>query len=430
MKSSKLLSRDFCLLWQGQLISQMGSQVFGVTALLWLKQTTESATLVGLTMMMLTLPGVLLGPIGGVLADRYSRRKILAASDALRGIAVVALAFAMFAFTDRPGIAVTSLMIVACVIGSVAAVFQPAGASLVPELVPPDRLSSANALIQGSFQITGFLAQAVAGILFRILGAPLVAAIDGASYLYSAVSDLLLAPRPPRTSGRGPSASRVGSLLQEIREALMFVRGRPGLRLLVGVVPFLRFFVVPFTVLFPFYVDGHLKARPDWYGFLLAGLGAGVVVGYIAAGAVKMGVATAARLMTASLVLMSIALGSLGLTSSAPTALMIVMVVGMLNGFVTVKLTTMLQLAVPDELRGRVFGVVRTLSEALAPIGMGASGLIADLSGRNVPRMYLGCGIAMAVLSSVLMLSADFRSFLVEPGAASAAKPRPAEDAA
>jgi DHA3 family macrolide efflux protein-like MFS transporter len=74
MKSSKLLSRDFCLLWQGQLISQMGSQVFGVTALLWLKQTTESATLVGLTMMMLTLPGVLLGPIGGVLADRYSRQ--------------------------------------------------------------------------------------------------------------------------------------------------------------------------------------------------------------------------------------------------------------------------------------------------------------------------------------------------------------------
>jgi hypothetical protein len=73
---------------------------------------------------------------------------------------------------------------------------------------------------------------------------------------------------------------------------------------------------------------------------------------------------------------------------------------------------------------------VRTLSEALAPIGMGASGLIADLSGRNVPRMYLGCGIAMAVLSSVLMLSADFRSFLVEPGAASAAQPRPAEDAA
>ena len=86
-KPSRLLNRNFFLLWQGQLVSQTGNQVAIVAMLFWIEQTTDSASLVGLIMMVSALPSVLLGPIGGTFADHYSRRAIIVYSDLFSGLA-------------------------------------------------------------------------------------------------------------------------------------------------------------------------------------------------------------------------------------------------------------------------------------------------------------------------------------------------------
>src|SRR6266545_4207446 len=87
---------NFLLIWQGQLISQTGTQLCLVTLVLWLKQATESATVIGLLMMAATVPGVVLGPLGGALVDRYSRRTILVLGDVVRGFALLGVALVMF----------------------------------------------------------------------------------------------------------------------------------------------------------------------------------------------------------------------------------------------------------------------------------------------------------------------------------------------
>ncbi|MDD5312849.1 MAG: MFS transporter, partial [Dehalococcoidia bacterium] len=84
-KPRRLWNRDFLLLWQGQLVSQVGQRAFGLAMIFYIKEATGSASLMGLMMMLSTLPGVLLGPMGGTFADNFSRKRIIVYGDLING---------------------------------------------------------------------------------------------------------------------------------------------------------------------------------------------------------------------------------------------------------------------------------------------------------------------------------------------------------
>src|SRR6185503_2536248 len=89
------MNRDFLLLWQGQAVSQIGSQISAIALLFWLKHATESPVLMGAMAMMSGLTAVVMGPIGGAFADRYSRRSIIIICDLVSGFAVLSLSLLM-----------------------------------------------------------------------------------------------------------------------------------------------------------------------------------------------------------------------------------------------------------------------------------------------------------------------------------------------
>jgi MFS family permease len=430
-RSNGWMTRSFLLIWQGQIVSQIGTQVFLVTLALWLKRATDSATLMGLLMMAGTLPSVLLGPLGGAVADRYSRLRVLVTGDVLRGASVLAVALTLFLRPDSVGATVAALFVASVVGGTVLAVWQPAAASLLPDLVPKEKLATANSLIQASFQICGLIALGVAGVLFRAVGAPVLALFDALTYAYAALSEALA--RVPATA----TAVRPGGLAtfrSEIAEGLQYLRAEAGLRMLVYTITVMRFFLVPMAVLFPFYVDEHLLVGPEWYGFLLAASAFGTLVGYAAGGAVKFKRTNMPPAVAGLLIAISLLLASLGLVHTPALALVVVFAIGVFSGLLGVKLTTIVQLATPPAMRGRVFGVIGTIAGGLAPVAMGLTGVVTDLTGRNLPLIYLVCG-AMTALTAATVMRRDTRVFLAgeraiaAPAAgvpADAAAPRPA----
>lgn len=409
---TKLWNRNFILLWQGQFVSQLGDQAFFIAMAFWIKHATGSASLMGLVMMVGQLPSVLLSPIAGVVADRYKRRSIIIISDILRGIAVLLLAGFMSFAPERTDSIVVALFICVIFMSVVGSFFRPAISAAIPDLVPSEKLSAANSMNQSSMQLSTFIGQGAGGVLYRLLGAPLLFLIDGITYLVSAISEsfIRIPYRPPQDSD--DTETKYRRYKRQVAEGFRYIWGRPGLRTLILAAAFLNFFLIPIIVLMPFYVEDFLHSTPDWYGFIIAGFGIGALLGFIWAGAVRITGHTRSSLMLISLAVQAVLLGSLGFTDSKFVALALLFATGILNGFLNINISTIMQLTTPTEIRGRVFSLLSMVTGGLAPLAMGLSGVVADLLDQNIPLIFIVCGGITAVLSIGISFSHHFREFL------------------
>ena len=408
---TKLLNRNFVLLWQGQFVSQMGNQAFSIAMMFWIKHETGSATLMGLIMMVSQIPAVILGPIAGTFADRHSRKSIIILSDLVRGVTVLALAGLIFFEPGATDIILVALFVVSIIGSSMGAFFRPAIAAAIPDLVPTERVAAANSMNQSSMQASMLVGQSIGGVLFRLMGAPLLFLIDGVTYLISAVSEAFISiPQKPTKPSTGGSAFQ--RFKEDTLEGLRYVWRRRGLRDLTLAAAFLNFFLVPIVVLLPFYIEDTLSASVDWYGFIIASLGLGALIGYVGAGTIKVTGRTRSWMMIGSLILMSLLFAALGLATTKLTALVLMFLTGILNGYININIATTMQLTTPSEIRGRVFGLLGTVSAGLTPISMGLSGVVADALDQNIPLIFMACGLITALLSIAVSFGREFRQFL------------------
>lgn len=412
-RPTRLLNRHFLLLWQGQSISRLGDQAFTIAMLFWAKHTTGSATLIGLILMASGLPAVILGPIGGTLADRHSRRKIIVLSDLLCGVVVLCLAGLMFLSPGSPQATLIALAVASVLMGMVEPFFGPAASAAIPDLVPRDKVTSANSLGQLSGQFSMFIGQAAGGTLFRLLGAPVLFLIDGLTYLFAAISESFVAIPQTLPEKAGHWRDQLREFRRDALEGMRYIRHRPGLRELVLISALLNFLAVPVIVLLPFYVEDSLRAPVDWYGFILGAYGAGSVLGYLLAGSLQLAPQVRGRLMLVLFVLEPIGYALLGLLRQPNLAIVLAALGGIVNGLTDVYVTSVIQVSTPGDIRGRVFGLLGTIAASIAPVAAGLSGVIADLTGQNIPAIYVGSGLMMATAAVLAALNPPLRAFLI-----------------
>jgi MFS family permease len=399
---SRLMNKDFFLLWQGQLVSQIGSQAFLLGMMYWTMEATGSGSLMGVLMMLTVLPAVLLGPLGGTLADRYSRKFIIVICDVLSGIAMLALTGLFLLESASTELLIACLVLVATCVGVVQAFFRPAIMAAIPDLVPPPKISAANSLNQFSYQFSSVMGQGTGGVVYSFLGAPLLFLIDGVTFLFSALSEsfIQIPQKPAEKSVNTKEALK--SFHRDMMYGLRYVWRWIGMRDFLIMIGLVHFFAMPFIVLMPFYVELRLGEGADWYGFLMAGFSGGSVTGYVFAGAFSLAGQMRSRLSLILLSVASILYGLLGVVNQPYVALIVVFLSGAMLGIFNVNMMTIIQTSVTSELRGRVMGLVMTIANAASPLGMVAGGVAADLTGKNVPLIYAICGGAIVV--SVLLL--------------------------
>ncbi|HXV15052.1 MAG TPA: MFS transporter, partial [Candidatus Krumholzibacteria bacterium] len=294
-------------------------------------------------------------------------------------------------------------------LGAVGAFFQPAIISVTPSLVPPERLAAANSLREASGELATLVGQALGGVAFRLLGAPVLFLIDGVSYLFAAASTSL-AKIPPH-AGDANEGTRP-SVRQALRQGFAFLGETRGLKSLVVVATLANFFAAPFIVVLPFFVEDTLRAPSDWFGYLVAGIGAGGLAGYALAGSIQR--ARAAGVLLACLCALSVCIGALALVSTRVQALALLVAVGVTGAVFNVGVVTVLQRRTPDEFRGRVFGLAQTLAMATTPVAMLLAGLVADATGRDARLVFAGCGAAMVVVTACAALHRPLRAYLSE----------------
>lgn len=392
-------------MWQGQLVSQLGSQAFVVGTMFWIKHATESASAMGLVMMLGTLPYVLFATIGGVVADRASRKRIVVTCDAIAGVAVLSLSALMAWMPDATGLLVVFVCVVSAILGAVGAFFHPAIIAVTPTLVPGDRLGAANSLREASGDVAALIGQAIGGVAFRLLGAPLLFLVDGISYAFASVSTSLAnIPHPCVDDAPRPNVR------DQLRAGLVFVREQRGLGSLVLVSTIANFFAAPFVVVLPFFVEDTLGVSSDWFGYLIASLGAGGLVGYALAGTTSR--ARGAPTLLACLLGMSVCIGALAWATTPIRAAVLLVLAGLFGAVFNVGVVTLMQARTPDAFRGRVFGLVQTLAMAATPVAMAVAGVVTDAVGRDARIAMVVCGAALVVVTLWAATHRPLRDYL------------------
>ena len=395
------LTRNFVLLWHGQLVSRLGNQAFLIATSFYVLEVTGSATLVAGAMMAATIPLMILGPVAGAVADRHSRRSILVGADFLRAAATGGLASVLLWLPDVTARHTALIIAVAAFNGIMSALFAPAFQALVPDLVPNDRLATANSINQMSSQTSTLVGQALGGVLYVVWGPALLLLFDAVSFAYAGIATWCLpADRPVphvTTSLRGAFQR----YLTDTGAGMAYVWQRTGMTAVLAIFAGVNCLFMPVFVLLPFYVREVLGTGPEWYGFLLSGSGVGALAGSVAASIMLRRLRAHAALVRACLAGVAAGVLVLAATASAWASLAAFAAIGALSSIINVTVITAFQSAVPPEVRGRVLALVIALSTAAVPIGMGLGGVLGDRWRSSLQVVLAGSGLALGILAGL-----------------------------
>ncbi|GMU39598.1 MAG: MFS transporter [Chloroflexota bacterium] len=373
--------RDYRLLWFSTLFSSSG-QWFQQVTLGWLAyEMTGSALVLGLVNGLRALPLLLLGPLGGVAADRMDKRVLMVGTQAF--LVVAALAFAALVIFGH--VEVWHVLLFSALTGVGWALNTPVRQTLVSQIVPREELMHALALNAAGFNATRIAGPALAGVLIATLG-------PGENFLvqalaYAAVAALILPIRLPLAPG-GSVAGLGASLVEGVR----YVSRHPTLRtqLILVLVPVLV--ALPYTALLPVLARDTLGRGAGAYGLMVAAPGAGAVAATLVIASLTR-VRRKGRVLLGAIGVLGAALLLVAVSRWFPVTLLALALVGAAQMTYTTTNQALMQLTTPPEYRGRVMGIYM-LNQGLLPLGSVLAGVFTDLTEVHLTLAIMGGGVA------------------------------------
>jgi MFS family permease len=342
--------RDYRLLWTGQSVNVIGNQITRVALPFQVYVLTHSTLAVaGLSLVQL-VPLLLFSLGGGSLADAFDRRKLLLVTQS--GLALSSLALAIVSLQTSPPLLL--LFAIAFVAASFSAIDWPARSSAVARLVPAHRLPAAIALNQVSLNAGSIIGPAIGGLVLATVGVSGAYALDVVTFAVFIAAITSLSPIPPLVAGARPG-------MAAILEGLRFVRGRRVLLSTFAIDLNAMIFGMP-NALFPALALDVFRAGPIGVGLLNAAPALGAFLGAVISGAVTRirrvgrGIIVAVAVWGIAIVLFGLST-LLPLSIALPLALASLAVAGGADVLSAVLRGSVLQLATPDELRGRVSAI-------------------------------------------------------------------------
>jgi DHA3 family tetracycline resistance protein-like MFS transporter len=387
-----LRERDFRLMWSGSLVSRLGDGIFTVAIALESLRVDHQPTGLAYVLAARLVPGVVLSILGGVVVDRVPRRTVMLVADVVQAAAVGVIAVLVLV----QAISLWQLVVMAIVFGTADAFSGPASLALVPELLPTEVITQANALTSTSSELSvNLIGPAVGGLAVALIGTAAAFGFDAASFLVAAGCLAAFHHRSrPRPSGK--------SMLAEAAEGFRYIVSRRWLFILLmgaGVANLVG--MGPFIVLLPVLVRHVLHASPLVLGLVYASAGAaGVVASLIVA---RMG--SPRHLLETMWAAYSGAGLFLAAIAFAPNAWVAAILVAGSAGLVVygdVLYFTKLQTSVPKHLMGRVSSVAYVMVGTLTPLGMILAGFAASAVGAR--GAFLASGLLAAACGLVLLV--------------------------
>jgi MFS family permease len=384
-----LRHRNFRYYWFGQVVSVVGTWMQQVS-LPWLVLLLGGSPIqLGIVLALQYAPALFFAPLGGVLADRVDKRRVLMATQSV----ALLQALALTVLTATSLIQIWMVMLLALILGVVNAADMPVRQSFAAELVPRTHLMNAIALNSASFNGARVLGPAVAGVTLALYGPAVNFGINAVSYL--AVL-LALSQMDPAAISRPPRPEHWASVRSSLAEGIGYAMRTPTVLWPLVLLGGMSLFAMNFQTLLPLFAKYTLGLNADGFGLLFATMGAGSLVGSLA-------LAFSARGRLLLRLILGGAFGfvvfevALGLTRAPLAVYAIIAGLGLVSMLMVNSINVMVQNNVPDELRGRVMALYVTVFAGSTPIGGLLAGIVAQLWGAPA-GFLLGAGAASFVV--------------------------------
>jgi MFS transporter, DHA3 family, macrolide efflux protein len=403
MEPTKSWKAPFFTFWTAQAFSLFGSGLAQFALVWWLTATTGSATVLALAAMVAMLPGVLLGPLAGVLVDRWPRRLVIIGADAVGALVAAGLAVLFW----LGSIEIWHVYVAMAVRALAGAFHFPAVQSSTALMVPDDqlaRVAGLNQMVQG---ITQIASPPLGALLLSLIPFEAIMGIDVVTALIAVgLVFIIHIPQPKRVLAA--TQNLVASVWHDLVEGVRYIWQWPGLRGVLILSALLNFLFVPAFSLVPILVTRHFGGQALELAWLNTSFGVGFVLGGLALGVWG---GFRRRIYTSLFGLVGMGIGSL-LVGFTPAALFLLALSGMalmglMNPIANGPFFAIVQSVVAPEIQGRVFTVAGSVSGIMAPLGLALAGPMADRFG--VQLWYIVGGVACLLFAVAIVLSPAIR---------------------
>lgn len=411
-KSIKLTS-NIILLLLGRLVSLFGTQIYNFALGLYVLKTTSSPLSFGTTLFFGALPRIIFGPFAGAIADRFDRKKMVVGMDFISGIIVLAL----FTISLIDGLRLPYIYAASFLLTTANTFFDIPFTASIPNIVDDKSLMKTNSLNQSISSIAAFIGPILGGIIFAYVDIKLFLFMNGISFVFSGISEMFInfefnthIMEDKNTKSQDTNNSR--SILGEIKDGFSYLKSQEAIFILFMFAIFLNFFVsLGASVPFPYIINNILKLSSTQFGFIQAASSIGMLLGSLFLSFMPEKEKKYGYLVYGILIL-SISIVFIGLpvvpalrifnnTTYFILYAIMMMVTSIDLIFVNIPISVTMQRLVPDNMRGRIFGLLNTIASAIAPIGILLSGILSNII--PVYMLPIASGIFLIILSFLMI---------------------------
>ena len=382
-----LSNSDFLKLWIGQVVSNIGDEVafIGLAALIVFRWN-GTATDVSLFFIFASLPVLIFGPIAGVFVDRWKRKTTMIWADIIRS--VIALGFI---FSTQ----LWHLLLLIFLLSTVSRFFYPARNALIPNIVNEEKLIEANSLSQMTYMLAVVIGPGLGAALVALLGYTTTFIFDSASYLFSALMIFLIGHKE-RIERGGKKA------LNEMVEGFKYMAKNRIVRLLVTLFGLIMLVVGGLNVIYTLYIRDVLHMNIVGLGILETSFGIGAIIGSILVGFVA-GKMKNVHMIGVGVILIGFLISLMAALPFFLMALLVAFGIGAMNSLLSSPSNAILQKAIEDKYRGKVFGAQGAVIQGAALISMGMMGLLISIFG--IIHILIFSGIYVTAIGTYLLLN-------------------------
>lgn len=371
----KLWNKDYVLLLQGNAVSTIGDLMYSVAIGYWVYQQTGSSALMGVMSSIAMFVTMFLSPVCGSIVDKCSRKGLIVGIDIIQGLLM--LGVSILAWTNALSVPVVLLAAFVAAFGSV--FYSPAISTLMLDIIPRDELVRGQSVHSGLVTLINLIGTGFSGAMVALLGVPLIVAINGLSNLYAACTELFVSV--PRTVQQGMPVT-VRGIAQDMHRAVKTIFSDDFLRLFIPSALIINLLGSgPAMLALPFCMEKGYSV--DMYGYLMAIVTAGSLLGVVALGIVKLSPKARFRMLALSFTSSMIFYVLAYLSPQFLPLCILACLASMTNAIGNAIFNATMMLALPEENRSAILGFIQAAScggTALSAVLFGLAGEVFPLS--------------------------------------------------